>query len=71
LGYVGINTKDPLYNFDVSGSTRLGGISSNNFIGGNTNLSLPIDAIHSTLGSQMTGNTVTVTAATHIPTFYN
>jgi hypothetical protein len=70
-GYVGVNTKDPLYNFDVSGSTRLGGSTSNNFIGGTTNLSLPIDAIHSSFASQINANTVTVAVASHIPTFYN
>ena len=70
-GYVGINTKNPLYNFDVNGSSNLGNLISNNFIGGNTNLSSPVDAIHPAFSSQIVSNTVDVSLGNHMPTFYN
>jgi UDP-3-O-[3-hydroxymyristoyl] glucosamine N-acyltransferase len=70
-GYVGINTKDPLYNFDVNGSSNLGNVTSNNFIGGNVNLSLPNDAVNTVFAGQITTNNVTISVGSFMPSFYN
>ena len=70
-GFVGVNTKDPTAHLDVSGSFHVSNYSSNNFIGGNVNLTLPIPVINRIFANSATINSNSVTINSVTPSFYN
>ena len=76
-GFVGINTQNPLYHLDVSGSMNVSGnitsgnVINNNFIGGNLNLALPIDATSPIFANSTSINSNSVTISNINPSFFN
>jgi hypothetical protein len=76
-GFVGVNTKDPSAHLDVSGNVTISNTitttnySSNNFIGGNVNLTLPIPVMNGIFANSISINSSSVTISGITPSFYN